>query len=78
MHILIIVTLVLIGVIIVLSRKKPVSAIQTNMNLPYKIGYSVGTVSYDPERHYQIDDLLMEADAAMYREKKASKATSSD
>jgi len=38
----------------------------------------VGTVSYDPERHLQIDDLLMEADAAMYREKKASKVESSD
>lgn len=54
------------------------SAIQTNVNLPYKIGYSVGTVSYDPERHHQVDDLLMEFDAAMYREKKASKAESSD
>lgn len=48
------------------------------MNLAYKIGYSVGSVSYDPERHHQIDDLLMEADAAMYREKKASKAEPSD
>lgn len=51
---------------------------EENVNLPYKIGYSVGSVSYDPERHHQIDDLLMEADAAMYREKKASKAEPGD
>ena len=46
---------------------------EENVNLPYEIGYIVGSVSFDPERHLQIDDLLMEADAAMYREKKASK-----
>ena len=37
---------------------------EENMNLPYEIGYSVGTVSFDPDRHQVIDDLLMEADAA--------------
>lgn len=46
---------------------------EENVNLPYEIGYIVGSVSFDPERHLQIDDLLMEVDAAMYREKKASK-----
>ena len=46
---------------------------EENVNLPYEIGYSVGSVFFDPERHLQIDDLLMEADAAMYREKKVSK-----
>ena len=46
---------------------------EENLNLPYTIGYSVGTVSFDPDRHLQIDDLLMEADAAMYREKKIRK-----
>lgn len=49
---------------------------EENVNLPYEIGYIVGSVSFDPERHLQIDDLLMEVDAAMYREKKASKEDS--
>lgn len=49
---------------------------EENMNLPYDVGYSVGTVSFDPERHQQVDDLLMEADASMYREKKQRKEES--
>ena len=47
---------------------------QENMSLPYDVGFSVGTVTFDPERHQQIDDLLLEADAAMYRQKKGSKS----
>ncbi len=49
---------------------------EENMNLPYDIGYSVGTVAFDPSRHYKIEDLLLEADAAMYREKKSRKVDS--
>jgi diguanylate cyclase (GGDEF)-like protein len=47
---------------------------QENRKLPYDIGYSVGTVAFDAEKHKSVDDLLMEADASMYREKKARKA----
>ena len=46
---------------------------EENLNLPYTIGYSVGTVAFEADKHASIDDLLMEADAAMYREKKARK-----
>ncbi|MDA0788925.1 MAG: sensor domain-containing diguanylate cyclase [Proteobacteria bacterium] len=58
--------------------EKPLANLQSaiheeNMNVPYDIGYSVGTVAFDPTKHQKIDDLLMEADAAMYREKKARK-----
>jgi GGDEF domain-containing protein len=30
---------------------------------------SIGSVSYDPERHSSFDELLAEADAEMYRKK---------
>jgi diguanylate cyclase (GGDEF)-like protein len=46
---------------------------EENLNLPYDIAYSVGTVSFDPDRHQGIDDMLVEADAAMSREKQARK-----
>ena len=39
----------------------------------YDIGFSVGQIEYDPERHASIDSLLAEADAAMYRQKQAQR-----
>lgn len=49
-----------------------------NESLPYEIGYSVGTVAFEQDRHKQIEDLLLEADAAMYREKKSRKGDPTD
>jgi len=46
---------------------------EENMNLPYNVGYSVGTVAFEQDRHKQIEDLLLEADASMYRHKKIRK-----
>jgi diguanylate cyclase (GGDEF)-like protein len=39
----------------------------------YGIGFSVGQIEYDPERHASIDNLLADADAAMYRQKQAQR-----
>jgi len=44
-----------------------------NEKRDYSVGYSVGTVPLDVEKHKSVDDLLLEADAAMYRQKKARK-----
>jgi len=37
----------------------------------YRLGFSVGTVDYDEERHVSVSDLLIEADHLMYVRKKA-------
>ena len=42
----------------------------------YDIHYSVGQIEYDVERHSSIKCILSEADAAMYTNKRASKALS--
>ncbi|RFU46667.1 diguanylate cyclase [Paraburkholderia sp. DHOC27] len=42
-------------------------------HLGYQIRYSVGEIEYDATRHTSIADLLAEADAAMYVNKRASK-----
>lgn len=39
----------------------------------YKIEFSCGQIEYDPGRHESIEDLLAEADSAMYRNKNASR-----
>ncbi|MEM7363889.1 MAG: sensor domain-containing diguanylate cyclase [Pseudomonadota bacterium] len=44
---------------------------EENLNLPYDIEYSVGTVSFDKRRHRSIDDMLAEADNAMYEDKQS-------
>lgn len=36
---------------------------------PYALRFSVGSVAYDSRRHASVEDLLAEADAAMYRNK---------
>lgn len=40
----------------------------------YDIGFSYGSVSFDPDRHDDIADLLEEADARMFAEKRARQA----
>jgi diguanylate cyclase (GGDEF)-like protein len=37
----------------------------------YDIRFSVGQIEYDPRLHSSIDNLLAEADAAMYAQKQA-------
>lgn len=44
---------------------------EENLNLPYDIEYSVGTVTFDKARHKSIDDMLAEADTAMYEHKQS-------
>ena len=39
-------------------------------NRPYKIGYSVGEVTIEPQNNESLDELLARADAAMYRSKR--------
>lgn len=38
--------------------------------LPYMIGFSYGIVSYEPLKHSSVEDMLHEADSAMYANKK--------
>ena len=40
----------------------------------YEIGYSVGIAQFDPKRHSDIRDLLVDADHAMYEQKRARKS----
>ncbi|MDH7943738.1 sensor domain-containing diguanylate cyclase [Pseudohongiella sp. SYSU M77423] len=42
--------------------------------LPYEFGFSYGLVAYEPLKHASIEDMLHEADAAMYANKKAKRA----
>ncbi len=44
-----------------------------NNNTGYELGFSFGAAEFDPARHNNIEDLLHEADAAMYRCKQARK-----
>jgi diguanylate cyclase (GGDEF)-like protein len=41
-----------------------------NERSPYVVGYSVGTVAFDPNKHPGIEELLAEADKLMYEQKK--------
>jgi diguanylate cyclase (GGDEF)-like protein len=41
----------------------------------YEIRFSAGEVGFDSTRHQSIEDMLKEADAAMYREKEGSRAS---
>jgi len=49
----------------------------TGLALPYTIDFSYGSVSYEPLKHSSIEDMLHEADKAMYA-RKVSKSQSSD
>lgn len=40
-----------------------------NLGLPYAIQFSYGSIAFDPVRHATVEDLLQEADAAMYAHK---------
>jgi diguanylate cyclase (GGDEF)-like protein len=46
-----------------------VDRVNQTENRGYNIRFSVGRIQYDPTRHASIDNLLAEADAAMYDEK---------
>ncbi len=41
--------------------------------LPYPVCFSAGVAAFDPSRHSSADDLLREADAAMYARKRATR-----
>lgn len=49
----------------------------TGLALPYTIAFSYGSVSYEPLKHSSIEDMLHEADKAMY-ERKVSKSHAID
>ncbi len=40
-----------------------------NLGLPYSVRFSYGIIAYDPERHTNIEELMQEADKAMYANK---------
>jgi diguanylate cyclase (GGDEF)-like protein len=42
----------------------------TKLSLPYEIGFSYGLVTYEPLKHASIEDMLHEADGAMYVNKR--------
>lgn len=46
---------------------------QWSETVPYRIGYSVGTVTYDVDKHPTINDLLAAADRSMYENKRLKK-----
>lgn len=50
-----------------------VKACCTSTQLPYFIGFSYGLVHYDALRHESIEDMLNEADSAMYENKKTKR-----
>ena len=41
------------------------------LSLPYEIGFSYGLVTYEPLKHSSVEDMLHEADGAMYINKRA-------
>ena len=41
----------------------------TSLDLPYSIDFSYGTVAFEPFKHSCVEDMLMDADRAMYTEK---------
>lgn len=46
--------------------------------LPYTIGFSYGLVSYDPLKHSSVEDMLHEADSAMYAHKRDESGSRQD
>lgn len=47
---------------------------QWSQTVPYNVGYSAGTVTYDVDKHPTISDLLADADRLMYENKRRKKA----
>lgn len=46
----------------------------TNLSLPYEIGFSYGLVTYEPLKHDSVEDMLHDADGAMYVNKREKKS----
>lgn len=44
------------------------------LSLPYEVGFSYGLVSYEPLKHASVEDMLHEADNAMYVNKRAKRS----
>lgn len=51
-----------------------VDAFNRDSHRGYEIGFSVGEVTYDPNKHRSIDALLCDADALMYERKRRKRA----
>ena len=49
---------------------------EENMNLPYDISFSIGIVSFDPDRHKVIEDLMKDVDEKMALHKEEKKTAS--
>lgn len=56
------------GAHIALDRLKQLAA-ETDCEVRQKLAWSVGTIQFDPDRHFSIECLLAEADASMYDDK---------
>ncbi len=48
-----------------------------NAILSFDLSFSIGTVSFDPEKHHSAESLILEADQLMYKEKKGKKSVKS-
>jgi diguanylate cyclase (GGDEF)-like protein len=51
-----------------------VSAFNVREQLPYRLSLSLGLVRFDPNRRITVNDLLKEADQAMYENKRSKKS----
>lgn len=51
------------------------SAYNSQSNHPYKLSISIGVKSYDPEHPCSIDELILQADKLMYKDKQNKKKT---
>ena len=43
------------------------------LNLPYSIEFSYGLVAYEPLKHASVEDMLHDADNAMYKNKNSKR-----
>jgi diguanylate cyclase (GGDEF)-like protein len=55
--------------------KQNIDAYNEKENRPYKIGISMGISFADPKRSYTIEQLIAEADANMYQQKRGKQST---
>jgi diguanylate cyclase (GGDEF)-like protein len=61
-----------IGGSVAINRLKDwISADRHANDPPYRIGFSCGQVQFDPNSRESIEDLLAQADSAMYRDKRS-------
>lgn len=51
-----------------------VRSFNQNGQRQYALSFSVGAVQFDPKRHFDVSELLQQADALMYQNKKAARA----